>query len=251
MVTLPIPSALSGYWQDAFQLKQHLQEFLHLDAQTLEHRLVAGQKEMAQLGDKDFDWEQATAFYRDQVKEIYLFDLGAWHLASKDYIADTVRLIADYAQGRVLDFGGGIGTHTIAAALCPDVKEVVYCDINPINREFVEYRATKLGLREKIIFCEDIPTQTKFDTIVSFDVLEHLPDPSRQLLQFYQALEVNGKIILNWYFFKGFNQEYPFHLDDPQLIETFFHTVQSHFLEIFHPYLITTRCYRKLEQIKQ
>ncbi|MEY4005242.1 MAG: hypothetical protein RLZZ221_1338, partial [Verrucomicrobiota bacterium] len=29
--------------------------------------------------------------------------------------------------------------------------------------------------------------------------------------------------------------------DDPQLVEAFFRTLQSRFLEVFHPYLITTR----------
>lgn len=69
-----------------------------------------------------------------------------------------------------------------------------------------------------------------------FDVLEHLLDPSQQLLQFYQALNSEGKMIVNWYFFKGFNQEFPFHLDDHKVVETFFHTLQSQFLEVFHPF---------------
>ena len=49
---------------------------------------------------------------------------------------------------------------------------------------------------------------------------------------------------MNWYFFQGFNGEYPFHFDDPQLVERFFLTLQRHFLEVFHPWLITTRAYR-------
>lgn len=244
-MTLPIPSFLSSFWQDAFNLKQHLQDFLHLDVETLESKLASGQQKMAELSHKDFDWQQATAFYQDRVKDAYLFELGVWHLASHDYIGNTLLLIAKYAQGRVLDFGGGIGTHAIGAALCPDVKEVIYCDINPINRDFVKYRAKQLGLENKIILCEEMPNSESFDTIVCFDVLEHLLDPIQQLLKFHQALTDEGKIILNWYFFKGFNQEFPFHHDDQQLIEKFFQTLQTKFLEIFHPYIITSRCYRK------
>jgi hypothetical protein len=33
-------------------------------------------------------------------------------------------------------------------------------------------------------------------------------------------------------------------VDDPQLVEAFFRTLQGRFLEVFHPYLITTRAYR-------
>jgi hypothetical protein len=50
--------------------------------------------------------------------------------------------------------------------------------------------------------------------------------------------------LLNWYFFKGHNGEYPFHFDEPALVERFFRTLQSRFLEVFHPLLITTRAYR-------
>jgi 2-polyprenyl-3-methyl-5-hydroxy-6-metoxy-1,4-benzoquinol methylase len=246
MLTLPAPPLLSRYWQDSFNLKQHIQEFLGLDSETVEMKLESGQQKMLELGNKDFDWEKATAFYRDNVGEVYLFDLGAWHLASHEYIGDTLRLVVDHAQGRLLDFGGGIGTHTIGAALCPQVEQVVYCDINPINRDFVRYRAEQLGLSEKIIFCLEMPEQEAFDTIISFDVLEHLPDPSQQLLKFHQALTNEGKMILNWSFFKGFNQEHPFHIDDPEVVEAFFRTLQSNCLEVFHPYYITSRCYRKL-----
>ncbi|AFY35248.1 bifunctional 2-polyprenyl-6-hydroxyphenol methylase/3-demethylubiquinol 3-O-methyltransferase UbiG [Calothrix sp. PCC 7507] len=245
MATFPTPPFLDQYLQDSFILKAHLQEFLHLDSETLETKLEAQHREIADLGHKDFDWEQATAFYSDKVGDLYLFELGAWHLASRDYIGDTLRLIADHAQGRVLDFGGGIGTHTIGAALCPQVEQVIYCDINPINRDFVQYRAEQMGLSKKILFCLEVPPNETFETILAFDVLEHLPNPSQKLLNFYEMLKPEGKMILNWYFFKGFNQEYPIHLDDPQVIETFFRKLQSNFLEVFHPYHITARCYRK------
>jgi 2-polyprenyl-3-methyl-5-hydroxy-6-metoxy-1,4-benzoquinol methylase len=250
MLTFPTPFSLSSYWQDSFLLKQHLQEFLHLEPQVLEEKLAAGQQEMAELGHKDFDWEQATAFYSDKVGEVYLFELGAWHLTSRDYIGDMLRLIADGAQGRVLDFGGGIGTHAIGAALCPEVEQVIYCDLNPISCNFVRYRAKQMGLEQKIICYQELPQNQTFDTILCFDVLEHLPNPSQQLLKFHQALAPQGKIILNWYFSKGSNQEFPFHLDDPQVISDFFHTLQTNFLEVFHPYHITTRCYQKLMKEK-
>ncbi|MBH8561608.1 class I SAM-dependent methyltransferase [Nostoc sp. CENA67] len=245
MTKISFPPFLSSYSKDSFYLKQHLQEYLHLDSKTLDLKLETGQKQLAELGHKDFDWEKAAAFYRDKVGELYLFELGAWHLGSSDYIGETLLLIADHAQGRVLDFGGGIGTHTIGAALCPEVEQVVYCDINSISRDFVRYRVEQMGLSHKIIVCEEIPPTETFDTILSFDVLEHLPDPSQQLLHFHEILKPEGKIILNWYFYKGANQEFPFHMDDPEVVNTFFKTIQSKFIEVFQPYFITTRCYRK------
>ncbi|MBD2520862.1 class I SAM-dependent methyltransferase [Nostoc sp. FACHB-973] len=245
MSKIPVPSFLSSHWTDSFNLKQHLQRFLDLDSETLELKLKAGEQQMAELGHKDFDWEQAAAFYREKVKEVYLFDLGSWHLAEYDYIEKTLLLIADHAQGRVLDFGGGIGTHTIAAALCPQVEQVFYCDINPISRDFARYRSEQLGLSNKITFCEEIPVEETFDTIICFDVLEHLPDPSQQLLRFHEILKPEGKAILNWCFYKGINQQHPLHMDDPEVVKTFFQTIQTNFLEVFHPYEMTARCYQK------
>jgi hypothetical protein len=51
---------------------------------------------------------------------------------------------------------------------------------------------------------------------------------------------------LNWYFYKGEKNEYPFHIDDNQIVENFFKTIQSNFLEVFHPILITARAYKKI-----
>ncbi len=240
------PDFLLGYWHDGFNLKNHLQDFLQIDTPTLEARLEEGQAALAQLGRHDFDWTRATEFYRDQVGAAHLFDLGAWHLTSQDYIGDTLQLVATFAEGKVLDFGGGIGTHAIAAALCPQVEQVIYCDINPMNRDFVAKRVAELGLSQKIQCVLSVPETTSFDTIICFDVLEHLPDPSQQLLEFHKLLTPQGKAIVNWYFFKGQNQEFPFHLDDPQLMSKFFNVLRQNFQEVFHPYFITARCYQKV-----
>jgi hypothetical protein len=86
MLSFPITRFLEGYWQNSFHLKQHIQEFLNLDSETLEKKLEVSQKALAELGYRDFDWEKATEFYRDQVGEAYLFDLGIWHLTSQDYM---------------------------------------------------------------------------------------------------------------------------------------------------------------------
>ncbi len=127
------PSFLQGYWQDIFNLKQHLQDFLNSNLETIEQRLALDQQSLKEIGHRDFAWQKASEFYRDRVGSAYLFDLGAWHRSNQDYIKGTLTLISDRAADRVLDFGGGIGTHAIAAALCPQVEQVVYCDLNPLH----------------------------------------------------------------------------------------------------------------------
>jgi SAM-dependent methyltransferase len=231
--------------ETSFDLESHLQDFLQLDPEILRSKLEFAKNTLALLAHHDFSWSHPEDFYRDKIRENYLFELSAWHLSSQEYIGETLRLIDDRARGEVLDFGGGIGTHAISAALNPAVDRVTFCDLNPIHHEFVRYRADRLKISDKIETRYEIPSDRRFDTIVCLDVLEHLPAPHEQLQQFHRWLKPDGILIANWYFFKGFDREYPFHLDDPEIVETFFQTLQRDFLEIFHPYHITVRCYRK------
>ena len=78
----------------------------------------------------------------------------------------------------------------------------------------------------------------KFDTIVCLDVLEHLADPASQIEIFNVFMDHNSIALFNWYFFKGEKNEYPFHIDEIKIVKKFFETLQSNFLEVFHPILI-------------
>ncbi len=190
----------------------------------------------------------ASDFYSDIVGDRHVADLAAWHISSKDYIADTLKLQQRFSTNLVLDFGGGIGTHALANAMSKKVEQVFFVDINETNRNFVEYRAKELGVEKKLTFCKTIKdTQiSKFDTIVCLDVLEHLDNPAAQIEIFSEIMNSNSIALFNWYFFKGEKNEYPFHVDDSKIIEKFFKTLQSNFLEVFHPILITTRAYKKI-----
>lgn len=240
----PTSFVLSRYWEDAFDLEAHLRSFLELDPHELKARLDHSQAELARLGRRDFDWSNVDSFYRDQVGSLHILELAAWHLKSRDYIGDTLRLVEDQMFGTVLDFGGGIGTHTLAAALCPQVDRVIYWDLNPLHQKLIAYRAEQLGVQHKIVCPATCPDGISVNGIICLDVLEHLPDPVAQIQQFHRWLAPSGRLVTNWYFFKGFRQEFPFHLDDERVIEHFFEVLQRQFVEIFHPYLITTRCYR-------
>jgi SAM-dependent methyltransferase len=248
----PLPRLdVEGFLADGFALKAQLAPFLQLDGAALEALLPQATAQLAALHpgavEQVFDPADATRFYEDTVGTAHLIELAAWHLGSADYIADTLRLQARFARGQVLDFGGGIGSHALAAAALPQVEQVWFVDLNPHNRAFVAARAEALGLAAKLRCFRDLDDPAlppQFDTIVCLDVLEHLGDPAAQLEIFAGRLTGTGVALLNWYFFKGFNGEYPFHFDDEVLVNRFFTTLQRRFLEVFHPFLITTRAYR-------
>ena len=237
---------LNDFLKDGFELKSHLIEFLPINENNLNKFLYDAKMELANLhpGDNTF---ANSEFYEDIVGDKHLADLAAWHLSSNEYICDTLKLQQSFSKKLVLDFGGGIGTHALANAMSENVEHVFFVDLNKTNRDFVSFRAKKLGLDKKISFYKSVrdTNVTKFDAIVCLDVLEHLEDPASQLDIFHQIMSDNSVAIFNWYFFKGDNNEYPFHIDDEEIIKRFFETLQSKFIEIFHPILITTRAYGK------
>jgi len=94
-------------------------------------------------------------FYTEIVGDRHVADLAAWHISSKDYIADTLRLQQRFSRDLVLDFGGGIGTHALANAMSSKVEHVFFVDINKTNRNFVEYRAKEIRSRKKNYFLQD------------------------------------------------------------------------------------------------
>ena len=237
---------LNDFFKDAFELKSHLIEFLPINEDNFNNFLNNAKIELANVhpGDSSF---QNSAFYEDIVGDKHLADLSAWHLNSKEYIGSTLKLQQNFSKNLVLDFGGGIGTHALANAMSENVEHVFFVDINETNKEFVNFRAKKLGLEQKISFHKSIEDTNvkKFDSIVCLDVLEHLEDPAVQLDKFHEIMSENSVSILNWYFYKGDNNEYPFHLDEESLVSKFFKTLQDRFIETFHPLLITTRVYKK------
>ena len=237
---------IENFLSSGFSVRAHLADYLQLTLEQVDQRLPVGKDQLAALHPGVFQPDQATEFYESTVGTAHLFELAAWHLGSSNYIADTLRLQETIARGIVLDFGGGIGTHALAAAALDSVRYVHFVDLNPHNRSFVWSRALALGLDQKLSVHRDLGDLAgqRVDTVICLDVLEHLPDPADQLMQFHALMQKDGRALLNWYFFKGHHGEYPFHFDDPDLVNTFFQTLQSHFLEIFHPLLITTRVYR-------
>ncbi len=237
---------LNGFLENCFDVKSHLARYLQLTMDEVERSIIEHSDDLAAMHPRSFEADEVTNFYEKTVGISHLFELASWHLSSSEYIADTLRLQKMFAQGQVLDFGGGIGTHSLAAAFLPDVDHVYFVDLNPCNREFVKQRIETVGLDKKISIHRDLQSigSVTFDSLICLDVLEHLPDPAEQLLTFLGRLSPNATALLNWYFFKGFKGEYPFHIDEPEIIDSFFLTLQENFIEIFHPYLITTRAYR-------
>lgn len=111
--------------------------------------------------------EQVEAFYRNTPH--YLFDLAKFNV-EPGYNLRTYPI--RMAQGRVIDFGGGIGT--VSLVLNEANRHVTYVDLPSPHREFAQWRFQEheaaIGIADRL---EVLPTEA-FDAIVSVDTLEHL-----------------------------------------------------------------------------
>ena len=105
-------SILKQFRDDAFDLKSHLMEFLSIEEGDLDGFLENAKMDLANLHPGG-SLSDAEDFYEEIVGDKHLADLAAWHISSKDYIADTLKLQQRFSKNLVLEFGGGIGLSLI------------------------------------------------------------------------------------------------------------------------------------------
>ncbi len=99
---------IEDFLDHGFNLKDSLADFLQINCDELEQRLLKGVDDLAALHPGGFSKTNVSNFYEEEVGDAHLIDLASWHLNSSNYIADTLRLQQKFAAGKVLDFGGGI-----------------------------------------------------------------------------------------------------------------------------------------------
>lgn len=113
-----------------------------------------------------------------------------------------------FIQGRVLDFasGSGFGTHILAKKKKKDISEIIGIDIDP---EIIAYAKGKYYHPKSSFLIADV-TDSKlpeklgvFDSIVSFETIEHVYKEHRFLRNIYRMLKPGGRLILSTPFGKG------------------------------------------------
>ncbi len=93
--------------------------------------------------------------------------------------------VTSYVQGRLLDVGcGDKPYYEIFKDYC---KEYIGIDISPSRKSTVEViaRATRLPFKDET-----------FETVLSTQVLEHIPEPEKMIREVYRVLKKGGIFIL-------------------------------------------------------
>jgi SAM-dependent methyltransferase len=138
--------------------------------------------------------------------EYYLYDLAQFHLAYKHirFMIDIVEM----SDGRVLDYGAGIGD--LVLELARRGNDVTYLDVDGRTKAFARWRAARDWL--PVEFVSDLDeVDGLFDTIISLDVFEHLAEPLPVVDRLVQRLAPGGRMIVTAYF--GATKSHPMHFD--------------------------------------
>ncbi|NTW01214.1 MAG: class I SAM-dependent methyltransferase [Oscillochloris sp.] len=131
-------------------------------------------------------------------------DFDHWRerrINQEQYQAERLAMIsgaAGHLDGmRLLDLGAGMGGFAVAAALRG--AKVVACEYNPAYCEIVRLRAARYNLRLPVFNAagETLPFgDASFDTVVAWDVIEHVQSPDAMLTEIARVLRPGGHCLI-------------------------------------------------------
>ncbi|MFD1040647.1 class I SAM-dependent methyltransferase [Virgibacillus byunsanensis] len=115
---------------------------------------------------------------------------------------------SDYVSGRVLDFasGSGYGSHIIAKMCKKKVTEVIGIDIDKAALDYAKktYYHPLTTYHEGDVTDPQLPDELgQFDSIMSFETIEHVKQEKQFLSNIYNMLKPNGTLILSTPFGEG------------------------------------------------
>ena len=160
---------------------------------------------------------EIRAFYSNS--DLYLWELLGWNGSPvyETYLARVQRVAQLWPPAghrRALDFGAGVGT--AALRLAELGYRVTMADLPGSVLEFARARFKERGIPVEVIeVADDVPALARdhWDVVISFDVIEHLPNPLQVSRRLVKALTADGgaAIVAS---FGGTDEDWPHHLHE-------------------------------------
>jgi len=201
---------------DREEMIKDLMDFENISREEVLKRFVKRFELRKEEMDKvDFnDSDQVLEYYKNNNYELY--DHLEWHFKGRrNYDKKLVEDIKTQSPNRateILDFGSGAGQ--VSYMLAKEKYIVSACDYNKKSLDFITHRFTKQRQKIKVIPMP-IPKdfKNKYDIILCFDVLEHIPDDKfDETIELIKSLlKPNGKVMATVSF--GAKDIHPGHFD--------------------------------------
>lgn len=152
-------------------------------------------------------------FYKEN--KYYIFDLIDWHMkTTRSFdmrLAENIRNKYPNAK-TILDFGSGCGQNAIELTKAGYVVSMT--DYDGYTSQFARFRVKKRGLDIKFYDIEK-PIDDKFDIILAFDVLEHVPDQEfENTINLLRSLKSDGGRVITLVSFGAKNGNHPMHYEE-------------------------------------
>lgn len=137
--------------------------------------------------------ENLSAYYSRTNR--YLYELMRWEASlDKEHNFSMLYLFLKKNKvKKILDFGGGIGGLPIY--LTERGIQSDYSDIDGITSRFAEWRFEKWGLNIRQIEVGKNLPQEEYDAVISYDVLEHLPEIEGSIKKITASLKSRGFLL--------------------------------------------------------
>ncbi len=191
-----------------------LVRFTGYPAETVWHLWSASNQELAK------NWQSAAVDESDAVRlaewyrknsRLYMFAISAYNLEYKR-IRSNLKVLR-FARGSTLDYGAGNGE--ILLELARRGHRVTYYDVEGETMKFARQRALEQGLDVEFCHTKECLAASarvhRFDTVFSFDVLEHLPDLPAELTFLSSLLNSGGLFLFDVP--AGSTKAHPMHLN--------------------------------------
>src|SRR5438270_10179048 len=153
---------------------------------------------------------QMAEWYRKN-SQLYLFAISAYNLEYKR-IRSNMKVLR-WALGATLDYGAGNGE--ILLEVARRGQPAAYYDVEGETMRFARHRAQCQGLAMEFFSTKEALAQAArqrgFDTVFSFDVLEHLPDLPGELRFLSSLVSPGGLFVFDVP--AGSTKAHPMHLN--------------------------------------
>jgi 2-polyprenyl-3-methyl-5-hydroxy-6-metoxy-1,4-benzoquinol methylase len=191
-----------------------LADFTGYPAEKIEHLWAISNRQLAENWQRAAiaadDRERLAQWYRDN-SELYLFAISGYNLEYKRILSNLN--VLKLGRGACLDYGAGNGE--IVLELARRGHPATYYDVDGVTMKFARRRAAQQKLPVSFFCMKDqLAAATQgagFDTIFSFDVLEHLPDLPGELNFLTSLLAPGGLFVFDVP--AGSTKAHPMHLD--------------------------------------